>query len=376
MGEREAEAFEGLKAALVSAPLLRHFQPGLETRVETDASAGMTARVLQQRQDDDHEWHPVAFYSESLQGAELNYPIHDKELKAVVRALELWRAELLGMNSFEIVTDHRALLFFMEKRLLNQRQAKWAGVLAGYAFTMTYQPGTDNDVADALSRKAQDLRTLKSRQEAERTIAMFKWADDEKTRAIPILNGVDLSNLETSDELPPLSGVLLTDALLKANYNNPALEAYRKKAHEGIPNWTFREEYVLYKHRLIISDTDHLRTRVIDEAHSCIVTAHPGRNKTWRMVANSYWWPGLHQDVDAFVANCSCKPSKDPRDKTPGLLHPLPVPLRPWHHIIIQGRPGMVGRGRREQSTVARRGGSFSVRAADDEGKAGKQSTV
>lgn len=334
--EPESHAFEALKTALMSAPLLRHFQQGLETQVETDASGGVVAGVLQQRQEDDHEWHPVAYYSESMQGAELNYPIHDKELKAVVRALELWRAELVGLDHFEIVTDHRALVYFMEKRLLNQRQANWAGTLSGYSFTMTYRPGTENTVADALSRKAQELRTLKSRQEAERTMAMFKWANADETHAVPILSNIDILNaLETAPEPPPLSGVLLTDALLKANLEDPALEAYRQKAREAIPNWTFQQDYVLYKNRLVVSDADHLRTRVIDDAHSRLLAGHPGKNKTRRTIATAYWWPGLHQDVDTFVANCPCRSSKDPRDKPPGLLRPLPVPLRPWHHIII-----------------------------------------
>lgn len=43
------------------------------------------------------EWHPVAFYSESMQGAGHNYPIHDKELMAVVHALIVWRSELMGL---------------------------------------------------------------------------------------------------------------------------------------------------------------------------------------------------------------------------------------------------------------------------------------
>lgn len=195
---------------------------------------------------------------------------------------------------------------------------------------MTYRPGTENTVADALSRKAQELRTLMSRQEAERTMAMFKWTDEKETHAVPILNA-----LETTFDPPPLSGVLLTDAVLKANREDPTLEAYRQKARDHAPNWSFQQEYILYKNRLVVADGDHLRTRVIDEAHSRLLARHPGKNKTRRVIANAYWWPGLHQDVDAFVANCPCKSAKDPRDKPPGLLRPLPVPLRPWHHIII-----------------------------------------
>jgi hypothetical protein len=59
-----------------------------------------------------------------MQGAEHNYPIHDKELMAVVRALICWRAELIGLpRPFTVITDNQALEFFSTKRLLNLRQA-------------------------------------------------------------------------------------------------------------------------------------------------------------------------------------------------------------------------------------------------------------
>jgi len=59
-----------------------------------------------------------------MQGAEYNYPIQDKEMLAVVRALMVWRPELVGLRElFLVVTDHKALEYFGTKRLLNARQA-------------------------------------------------------------------------------------------------------------------------------------------------------------------------------------------------------------------------------------------------------------
>lgn len=63
--------------------------------------------------------------------------------------------------------------------------------------------------------------------------------------------------------------------------------------------------------------------------------AHPGKSKTKHLVASQYWWQGLAKDIDDFVANCSCRPSKDPRDKTPGMLKPILAPDGPWRHIVI-----------------------------------------
>src|SRR5277367_5336065 len=76
-------AFKELKRRLVSAPLLVHFDPDRPSRMETDASDGVIAGVLSQQQLNG-EWHPVAYYSKTMIDAKLNYPIHDKEMLAIV----------------------------------------------------------------------------------------------------------------------------------------------------------------------------------------------------------------------------------------------------------------------------------------------------
>ena len=113
--------------------------------------------------------------SETMQGAEHNYPIHDKEMLAVMRALLCWRAELIGLQQgpFTIFTDHGALKYFSTKRSLSSRQAAWAEILSQYNFHITYRPGKENAAADALSRKAEDLKTQKDK-DAQRHMRLFK----------------------------------------------------------------------------------------------------------------------------------------------------------------------------------------------------------
>ena len=61
----------------------------------------------------DDKWHPVAFLSKSLNEVERNYDIHDKEMLAIIRALEEWRHYLEGTkHMFEIWTDHQNLQYF------------------------------------------------------------------------------------------------------------------------------------------------------------------------------------------------------------------------------------------------------------------------
>lgn len=80
------KAFEDLKQAFTMAPVLAHFNPELETWVETDSSDFVTAGVLSQMHDGVLK--PVAFFSKKLTSAECNYMIYDKKLLAIVKSFE------------------------------------------------------------------------------------------------------------------------------------------------------------------------------------------------------------------------------------------------------------------------------------------------
>jgi hypothetical protein len=147
-----AHAFKTLKERLISSPLLVHFSPDSPTRLETDASDGVIAGVLAQKHQDS-EWHPVAFFSRTMIGAEHNYPIHDKEMLAIIGAFQHWRAYLVGLpKTIEVLSDHRALEYFMTTKALTARQARWAEVLSQFHFQIQYRPGPTNR-ADALTRR-------------------------------------------------------------------------------------------------------------------------------------------------------------------------------------------------------------------------------
>jgi hypothetical protein len=94
---------------------------------------------------------PVAFDSMTFKGAELNYPVHEKELLAIFRSLRRWRSDLIGCPVY-IYTDHRTLENFNTQRDLSRRQARWMEFLAQFDCHIVYVKGHDNTVADALSR--------------------------------------------------------------------------------------------------------------------------------------------------------------------------------------------------------------------------------
>ena len=119
------QVFDELKSRFCSAPVLKHFDPTLETILETDDSDYVVSGILSQRHPDPVKpdghgtLHPVAFLSAKMSPAECNYGIGDKELLAIVTCLEKWHMYLLGVP-FLIYTDHHSLQNFGTKALLNR----------------------------------------------------------------------------------------------------------------------------------------------------------------------------------------------------------------------------------------------------------------
>ena len=86
----------------------------------------------------------------------------------------------------------------------------------------------------------------------------------------------------------------------------------------------------------MLTDAIPLRTALIQEAHAQPLSGHPGQTKLKQLLQARYYWPGLGTDVNQYCRNCyTCRRSHVYRDKKPGLLHPLPVPDRPWQHISV-----------------------------------------
>ena len=139
-------AFDELKGAISSEPVLRLPNLELPFEVQTDASDRALGGVLVQ------EGHPVAFESRKLNGAEQRYSTHEKEMTAVIHCLQQWRHYFMG-SIFTVVTDNVANTFFTSQKKLSAKQARWQEFFANFNFDWLHRPGKHNVVADTLSRK-------------------------------------------------------------------------------------------------------------------------------------------------------------------------------------------------------------------------------
>ncbi|GJP81305.1 hypothetical protein CLOP_g11465 [Closterium sp. NIES-67] len=148
---KHQEAVEQLKQALTSAPILILPDPERDYVIEADASDQAVGAVLMQ--DQGNGLQPIAYLSKKLHGAELNYPIHDKEALAIIIAFKAWRCYLEGRR-ITVYTDHCSLKYLKTQPNLSRRQVRWIDFLeTHFHYDIVYKPGHKNK-ADALSRPA------------------------------------------------------------------------------------------------------------------------------------------------------------------------------------------------------------------------------
>jgi hypothetical protein len=163
-------AFDALKTAFTSFPVLRHYDFEKSCTIETDASDFAIAAVLSQeietdasdfaiaavlsQEDTDGSLHPVAYYSRQLLPADINYDVGDKELLAIVKGFKHFRHYAISVPAsfpVKVLSNHKKLECFTTLSKLSRRQFQWAEILADFNFTIAFRAGRLCGNADALS---------------------------------------------------------------------------------------------------------------------------------------------------------------------------------------------------------------------------------
>lgn len=139
------EAFELCKELLTNAPILAYPDFEKQFKLTCDASNVAIGSVLTQSN------RPIAYYSRTLNSAEKNYSTIEKELLSILDSTKHFRPFLFGQN-FIIETDHNPLVWLYKIKEPNSRLIRWKLKLDEFNFTIIYKKGSDNKVADALSR--------------------------------------------------------------------------------------------------------------------------------------------------------------------------------------------------------------------------------
>jgi hypothetical protein len=182
---QHTQAWQTLQQCMASYPILRQVDPAREFFVDTDASnVGLGAALMQK--GDDGVPYPVAYASRKLTPVERTYSTREQEALAIVFAIEKFDCFLDGRR-LTVVTDHRSLSWLMTQPLVKGRLANWAYKLRSHDFTIVYRKGSENHLADFLSRTINMVKVHLAQvptgepvgQEAKRIVALRKIFEAE-----------------------------------------------------------------------------------------------------------------------------------------------------------------------------------------------------
>src|ERR1700676_2329771 len=349
------DAFNKLKSAFLSAPILTHWIPDAPITIETDASDYAIAAILSITLPDG-EIHPITFHFCTLSTSELNYNTHNKELLAIFKAFKKWRHYLEGSAiPIDVVTDHKNLEYFLTTKLLTRRQARWSEFLTPFNLAIRFRPGKLGAKPDALTRRwdvypkegdsdyskvnPQNLRPVFNQEQLATSLRATYYS-------APILRAVGLMDIAQLHRA--IRSAQQTDKECSAHKSDSDHNPDPDSDSVPDPRWSTDAEGLLrYDDRIWVPDSDNLRLCVLLNKHDHPTAGHYGQNKTLDLVRRDYTWPGIRAYIKDYCKSCTtCSRSKAARHRPYGNLRQLPIPKKPWNLIsmdFIQQLPNSEG---------------------------------
>ena len=283
------KAFDEIKSKFSSAPVLAYPNREIPFMVETDSSNFAIGAILSQTSTKDNKIHPVAFFSRALNHAERNYPIYDKELLAIVSALEHWRHLLKGTDiPFSIFSDHRNLLYQKKPEKMSQRLVRWSIFLSEFNFKIVYRSGSSNGKPDALSRRPD---YIPSSDDSSSETPFFVLRPENFV--VTVLTNSDLSNK------------ILNECKDDIFYHNICEYLENKKLpipHPNIDKFSLSNSFLLFDNKLYVPPK--CRPFVLNVCHDSPSSGHFGIKKTLNLLNRYFWWPSSNPDTKDYVRSC------------------------------------------------------------------------
>ncbi|GFU23068.1 transposon Tf2-9 polyprotein [Trichonephila clavipes] len=300
-GPEEVEAFNSLKKALTSDPVLGMYDERASTEIHTDASGYGIGAVLVQIQNNVEK--VIAYASRTLTKAEKNYSTTERECLAIVWATNKFRPYIFGKH-FTVVTDHHSLCWLMNLKDPSGRLARWALRLQEHDFDVKYKTGKKHSDADALSRNPVEEETETPDKFLAVTTSMNLAMEQKKDQDLAKLKL--LSNSSKNEEFRFIDGILC-----------------RKNLDPDGKLWL----PVIPK---------HLRADTLRHFHDAPTAGHLGFAKTYDRIRKRFYWPGMYRNVVRYVMHCrECQRRKSVPQRPPGRLVPIPPATAPFHRIGI-----------------------------------------
>ena len=306
---QHTDAVNHLKDLISNAPILAYFDVNKEVTIMADASKyGLGAVILQENR-------PIAYASRSLTPTEMHYAVIEKEMLAVVFAMEKFHQYIYGKH-VTVESDHKPLVSIQNKAFHNcpARIQRFLLRLQKYDFEIKYVKGKDQVLADALSRAVAKESSVKTEIPAEEMEAIVTQILSE----IPATNAKkeDIKQKQIADEE---CQVLLK--LCKEGWP----ETIDQVSEKAKPYWSFREE-IVENNGLILKSTQiiipkEMRKEMLKKIHE----GHLGIELCRRRAKSSIYWPGMSKDIETEVQKCAtCQKYKNKQQKETLISHEIP----------------------------------------------------
>ena len=275
------EAFKRLKSLLTTAPIVRSPNWSLPFELMCDASDYAVGAVLGQREDG--KPYVVYYASKTLNDAQKNYTTTEKELLAVVFALDKFRNYLLG-TSIVIFTDHSALKYLLNKKDAKARLIRWILLLQEFNIQIKDKQGVENVVADHLSR-------VKVESHFEEAQINDEFPDDALCAVEKLPWFANIVNYLATGELP-------------SEWNMETKKYFLSRAK----HYAWDDPY-LYKFC-----PDQIMRRCVpeDEQQDILRMCHEGacgghfasRKTSAKILQSGFYWPTMFKDCNTHCKSC------------------------------------------------------------------------
>ena len=278
------EAFETLKKALTTAPVVEPPDWNLPFEIMCDASDFAVGAVLGQRVD--KKLNVIHYASKTLDAAQRNYATTEKELLAVVFACDKFRPYIVDSKVI-VHTDHAAIRYLMEKKDAKPRLIRWVLLLQEFDLHIVDRKGADNPVADNLSRLeniAYDPVPVNDSFPNEQLAVIKVSSQDSPWYA-------DYANFIVSKYLPPTFSA-----------------QQRRKFFYDLRHY-FWDDPHLYKEgvdgimRRCVPEYE--QQEILSKCHGSVYGGHHAGDRTAQKVLQSgFYWPTLFKDARKFILSC------------------------------------------------------------------------
>ena len=295
--DHSTKAFENAKMALANATRLSYPMPEGQLALFCDASSIAVGSVLQQNVNG--IWHPLGFFSRKLNKSQQLSSTFARELLAIYLSFKHFNHWIEG-NKITVYTDHKPLLGAFNKPLdrPNLQEARQLSFITQYCPQIEHISGTNNIVADALSR--------------------------------PQIDSISISALSVLTHS-------LRERLIEAQKRDPTLKKILENKETSLNIQLVDEVYCDVQQDIIRPFIpDELRKEIFDQIHNL---SHPGVKQSIELISKRFVWYNMKKDIQSFVNSCNhCQTAKVVRyNKTIIKSIPNDVPKFSTVHIDVVG---------------------------------------